>query len=94
MPQIYIPKTTENDRQYYRKLIFESFSDIVEQLETSNYSDETLKSLIKHHKRLIHSLNLKGKAKYKTLTLLEYHLRSPNKLNSLVSLMNYKNKRI
>lgn len=93
MPQVYISTTTENDRQYYRRLIFESFSDIVEYLETSTYSDEQIRILIKQHSRLINSLNLKGKAKYKTLDLLKYHIKSPNKLDSFVSLMNFKNKR-
>ena len=66
-----------------RQIIKDDFLACYKKLENKK---SEINSVIKHHKRLINSLELLGKKKYKTLTYLEDYRNTENKITALMLL--------
>ncbi len=72
-----ILKTCEQDRTYYRELIWKNALDLFEKRKGMSQ-----KSIIKSQKTFINSFQLRGKYhnKYKSVQILENYFKNPNKL--------------
>jgi uncharacterized pyridoxamine 5'-phosphate oxidase family protein len=70
-----MPKLTEQDKTYYRKLIWNNALELFEKKNSFSH-----KSIIKSQKRFINNLNITGKNRYKSVEILNNYFKNSNKL--------------
>ena len=72
----------ENILQLKQQLCKEHFVECYNTIIKSrnNLSEEEITTLIRTHKKYIHELNLYGKNKYKTVTMLQNYANNKNKI--------------
>ena len=79
----------ENLQKYYRELINKDLYESYQRIEKK----ENIDTIIKHHRRFINNLELKGtnKSKLKTLSQLIVYKNSKDKSHAFSCLTNYLN---
>lgn len=83
-------KYTQQDRFYHRQLIYQDFIRILDELEVNK---DLSRSTINRHKKFIDSFNLTGKAQLKTHELLKSYFKTKHKLQKLIDIRNFVNKK-
>ena len=82
-------RQNENLQKYKRELIYKDLYECYQRIEKK----ENIDTIIKHHRRFINNLELKGtsKSKFKTLSHLIVYKNSKDKSHALSCFSNYLN---
>jgi len=84
-----MPRFTEQEQTFHRECIWENALDLFEKRKGLTY-----KSIIKSQKKLINSLNISGKNKYKSIDVLNNYFNNNNKLLAEQIFYNTINKKV